>query len=255
VTNPEEPPAKPTSPTSSVLPARTLRRADLAALLVGIATLGYTAFAVLQPIVDRDRTEAAAPRRPLASSTAPANVTPATGSHGRDTSQNTSQQRSRSTADVSSAPASTRQGFAPGSRSSTRPRGTADRQPGTTRNTTKPLNTTKTVTATATTTATTTATDSATTATTNSRFRATVPCSLSSLTQVTVTFVNTSSTPVDLQWSDFGCRRVSYGIVPPGGNLTLRTWVTHAWAFTDAATGQTRSTHVIWSGDRIVNMP
>ena len=183
MTNPEEPPARPTSPTGSVPPARTLRRADLAALLVGVATLGYTAFAVLQPIVDRDRTEAAAPRRPLASSTAPANVTPATGSHGRDDGQNTGQPRSRSTADVSSPPASTRPGSAPGSRSSTRPRGTADRQPGTIPNTTKTVTTTATTTANTTKmpdttkipdttkTVTTTATHSATTTTANSRFR------------------------------------------------------------------------------------
>jgi hypothetical protein len=69
-----------------------------------------------------------------------------------------------------------------------------------------------------------------------------------------VTFVNNSSVPVRLEWSDFSCQRHSYGVVPPQGWLPIRSYVTHSWVFVDASTGRTVGSHVVRSGDGFVRM-
>jgi hypothetical protein len=82
-----------------------------------------------------------------------------------------------------------------------------------------------------------------------------VPCSRPSLLPVFVTFVNTTSVPLQLQYSTLGCGRLNRGTVAPGGRQTVSTWVNNAWAFVDPSTGQAVAAHVVQPGDRVVNMP
>jgi hypothetical protein len=81
----------------------------------------------------------------------------------------------------------------------------------------------------------------------------TVACSRFSLLSTRVTFQNTSSKPLQVQWSSFGCRRSTRATVPPGGQVTLPTWVGHSWAFVDSS-GRVVGTAVIQFGQHKVRM-
>jgi hypothetical protein len=70
-----------------------------------------------------------------------------------------------------------------------------------------------------------------------------------------VTFVNTTSVPLTLEYSSYTCQRRSFGTVPPGGRISVPTWVNHVWAFTDPTTGRAVAAHVVRIGDRVVTMP
>lgn len=369
MTDPEESPARPTHPSRPAAlwpgrpsfghpPTRSLRRADLAAVLVGVATIGYTIFSLLQPLVGRDATQDVANRGAGTSQSAPANAgsaviaprsstdapappaiaptsAPTTSSglppgtdpdgstdeprgvirtdddadrpgggagratsHGRttgdgrttgaapatgtgtarparggsgqdardhsggggsdhraaDRGETSRGEDSRATPARPDGSATQTAGTAPsqlrpwqrdpradrrqspsGSDAST-PSASADRRPGPSAPPTQQP-------------------PAPQPADRRAPPQVSVPCSRPSFLPVQVTFVNTSSVPIDLQWSTFTCGRRSYGVVPPGGRTTINTWVTHVWAFTDATTGTTLSTHVAQPGDRVVNMP
>jgi hypothetical protein len=48
---------------------------------------------------------------------------------------------------------------------------------------------------------------------------------------IDVKFVNRRPWPVSIHWVDFGGVEKSYGIIPAGGELAMKTYVRHLWVF------------------------
>ena len=72
------------------------------------------------------------------------------------------------------------------------------------------------------------------------------PCSISSSTAANVTFTNSSSTEtVNIYWVDYACNLTLYATLAPGQSLGVGTYLTHAWRFTNASTGQLIGDHVV----------
>ncbi|KAG8998142.1 hypothetical protein FRB93_013824 [Tulasnella sp. JGI-2019a] len=57
--------------------------------------------------------------------------------------------------------------------------------------------------------------------------------SLNSDIQTSVLFINKRCTPIHLYWRDFNGGRTSYGLVQPGGERPMTTYITHAWVVVD----------------------
>jgi hypothetical protein len=82
-----------------------------------------------------------------------------------------------------------------------------------------------------------------------------VPCSQISFLPTRVTFTNTGTTPLRLEWSSFDCARRTYAVLAPGDHVTITTWVGHAWGYVDVSTGRTVGGAVIGRGQQSASMP
>ncbi len=62
-------------------------------------------------------------------------------------------------------------------------------------------------------------------------------CSTSANTASRLTIINRACVPVEIWWVNYECAEISYGLIKPGGQWVVNTYVTHPWRIR-AAPGQ-----------------
>jgi hypothetical protein len=63
-------------------------------------------------------------------------------------------------------------------------------------------------------------------------------CSPGTDKQVTLTVFNKTSQQVALNWVDFDCKEIPYGVIEPGDSFVQPTFTGHIWIVRDTKTNQ-----------------